>query len=158
MRPQSSLGMLMEHMGWGLPLFNNFFHDLAAVLILEARRRVDVVWNGCKWMKWLGLRPVLVLGMLMEHVGWGLHKLNIFSHNFSTVAVFAAQALPSRLCRKWPWIDEMASYEVRIKSGKLIEHVGGILAQFNDIFWQFGRSWTLHFFRRCSDFFETHDS
>ena len=73
--------------------------------------------------------------MLMELVGWGLHKLNIFSHNFSAVAVvFAAQALPSRLCGKWPVMDEMASYEVRIKSGKLIEHVGGILAQFNDIF------------------------
>ena len=76
-----------------------------------------------------------MLGMLMEHVGWGLHKLNIFSHNFSTVAVvFAAQALQIRLCGKWPGMDEMASYEVRIKSGKLIEHVGGILAQFNDIF------------------------
>ena len=72
-------------------------------------------------MKWLGLRPVLVLGMLMEHVGWGLHKLNIFSHNFSTVAVvFAARALQIRLCGKWPGMDKMASYEVRIKSGKLI--------------------------------------
>ena len=76
-----------------------------------------------------------MLGMLMELVGWGLHKLNIFSHNFSAVAVvFLAQALPSRLCGKWPGMDEMASNEVRIKSGKLIEHVGGILAQFNDIF------------------------
>ena len=76
-----------------------------------------------------------MLGMLMEHVGWGLHKLNIFSHNFSTLAVvFAAQPLLSRLCGKWPGMDEMASYEVRIKSGKLIEHVGRILAQFDEIF------------------------
>ena len=52
----------------------------------------------------------------MELVGWGLQKLNIFSHNFSTVAVvFAAQALLSRLCGKWPGMDEMALYEATIK-------------------------------------------
>ena len=40
----------MEHMGLNLPQFNNFFHDLAAVLIVatELGRRVEFVWNGCE--------------------------------------------------------------------------------------------------------------
>ena len=60
----------MEHMGWGLPLFNNFFHDLAAVLIViviaiftplpsSLRRRchrAEYVGNGREWMKLHGTR------------------------------------------------------------------------------------------------------
>ena len=45
MRPQSSIGMYSELVGSDLPQFNTFFHNLAAVLIVEAapHRRVDVV-------------------------------------------------------------------------------------------------------------------
>ena len=30
------------------------------------------VWNSRKWMKWHRMRPQSSLGMLMEHMGWGL--------------------------------------------------------------------------------------
>ena len=40
----------MEHVGLDLPQYNNYFHDLAPVLIVDAapRRRVDV---GLKWLR-----------------------------------------------------------------------------------------------------------
>ena len=51
--------------------------------------------------------------MLMEHEGWGLHKFDIFFHDFYTVAVVFAPPVPqSRICWKWPWMDEIAWYEV----------------------------------------------
>ena len=65
------------------------------------------------------------LKCLMEHVGWGLHKLNNVFHDFSTVAVvFAAPALPSRLCQKWQRMNEMASYEAPYPSRDVIGACG----------------------------------
>ena len=60
-------------------------------------------------------------GMCMEHVGWGLPQFDYFFHDLAAVAIIAvAQAPPSRICWKWPRMDEIAWYNVRIKSGDVI--------------------------------------
>ena len=59
----------------------------------------------------------IIVGNVNEACGLGFAKIKHIFHDFSTVAVIlAAPALPSRLCRNWPRMDEMASYEATIKS------------------------------------------
>ena len=85
------------------------------------------------------MRPVSLLGIQMGHMGWGLYKFTI--QDFSASAVtFAAPALPSRLCRVWPRINEMASYEATIISRDVNGACGLGFAPNQQLFSQFGRS------------------
>ena len=55
----------------------------------------------------------------------GLPPFDKFFDNLIAVPIVAEETLPpSRVYRKWPEMDEMALYEVRIKSGDVIGACG----------------------------------
>ena len=59
----------------------------------------------------------IIVGNVNGACGLGFAQIKHLFHDFSTATVvLAAPALPSRLCRNWPRMDEMASYEATIKS------------------------------------------
>ena len=81
----------MEHVGLDLPQFNNFFHNFAAVLIVDGaqRRRVEFVWKGRKWMRLHVTRSGSSLGMWIEHVEGVLAQYDDIFHGFLAVGVYS---------------------------------------------------------------------
>ena len=83
----------------------------------------------------------IIVGNVNEACGLGFAQFKHIFHDFSTVAVIlAAPALPSRLCRNWPGMDELASYEASIKSRDLKRACGLGFAPIQHLFSQFGCS------------------
>ena len=60
----------------------------------------------------------------MEHVGGVLAQFKNFPCDLATVTVIAETTLPLSSCQKWLQMDEIAWYEVRIKSGDVIGACG----------------------------------
>ena len=109
-RSVSSVEMLMEPVGWGLPQFNKFSRSGRS----PHGRHGTALPSGIH-LNWLQMDEMAwcETSIIFENVNGeselGFAQIKQFFHDFSTVAVvLSAPALPSRLCRNWPRMDEMA--------------------------------------------------
>ena len=100
----------MEPVGWGLPQFNKFSRFGRS----PHRRRGTALPSGIH-LNWLQMDEMAwcETSIIFENVNGecelGFAQIKQLFHDFSTVAVvLSAPALPSRLCRNWPRMDEMA--------------------------------------------------
>ena len=136
----SSVEMLMEPVGWGLPQFNKFSRFGRS----PHRRRGTALPSGIH-LNWLQMDEMawcdtsIIVGNVNGACRLGFAQIKHLIHDFSTVTVvFAAPALRSRLCRNWPRMDEMASYEATIKSNDVNGACGLGFAQIQRLFHSLG--------------------
>ena len=100
----------MEPVGWGLSQFNKF----SLFGRSPHRGRGTTLPSGIH-LNWLQMDEMAwcETSIIFENVNGecelGFAQIKHLFHDFSTVAVvLSAPALPSRLCRNWPRMDEMA--------------------------------------------------